>query len=134
MKTLKLILLLVSTMSVTAKIGPIDEDAPTEYWLAIAHANGIRVPVNKSLAAAYFQQAAILGHDPSQRNLGIMLGMGDGILKDKIEAYAWLKIASVNKDEVAREAILDLITNMTDHEIKKGLDRAVDILRKLTKS
>ena len=134
MKTLKLILLLVSTMSVTAKIGPIDEDAPTEYWLAIAHANGIRVPVNKSLAAAYFQQAAILGHAPSQRNLGIMLGMGDGILKDKIEAYAWLKIASVNKDEVAREAILDLITNMTDLEIKKGLDRAVDILRKLTKS
>ena len=134
MKTLKLILLLVSTMSVTAKIGPIDEDAPTEYWLAIAHANGIRVPVNKSLAAAYFQQAAILGHAPSQRNLGIMLGMGDGILKNKIEAYAWLKIASVNKDEVAREAILDLITNMTDLEIKKGLDRAVDILRKLTKS
>jgi TPR repeat protein len=133
-KTLKLILLLVSTMSVTAKIGPIDEDAPTEYWLAIAHANGIRVPVNKSLAAAYFQQAAILGHAPSQRNLGIMLGMGDGILKNKIEAYAWLKIASVNKDEVAREAILDLITNMTDLEIKKGLDRAVDILRKLTKS
>jgi hypothetical protein len=133
-KTLKLILLLVSTMSVTAKIGPIDEDAPTEYWLAIAHANGIRVPVNKSLAADYFQQAAILGHAPSQRNLGIMLGMGDGILKDKIEAYAWLKIASVNKDEVAREAILDLITNMTDLEIKKGLDRAVDILRKLTKS
>jgi hypothetical protein len=133
-KTLKLILLLFSTMSVKAKIGPIDEDAPTEYWLAIAHANGIRVPVNKSLAAAYFQQAAILGHAPSQRNLGIMLGMGDGILKNKIEAYAWLKIASVNKDEVAREAILDLITNMTDLEIKKGLDRAVDILRKLTKS
>ena len=53
-------------------------------------------------------------------------------MKDKVEAYAWLKIASVNQDKVAREAILDLITNMTDLEIKKGLYRAVEILRKLT--
>jgi len=133
-KTLKLILLLVSTMSVAAKLDPNDSDAPTEYWLAIAHANGIRVPVNKSLAAAYFQQAAILGHAPSQRNLGIMLGLGDGILKDKIEAYAWLKIASVNQDKVAGEALVDLSNNLSALEIKKGLDRAVEILRKLTKS
>ena len=134
MKTLKLILLLVSTMPVAARLDPIDENEPTEYWLAIAHANGIRVPVNKSLAAAYFQQAAILGHAPSQRNLGIMLGLGDGILKDKIEAYAWLKIASVNQDKVAGEAIVDLRNHMASHEIKKGLDRAVEILTKLTKS
>ena len=134
MKTLKLILLLISTMCVAAKLDPNDSDAPTEYWLAIAHANGIRVPVNKSLAAAYFQQAAILGHAPSQRNLGIMLGLGDGILKDKIEAYAWLKIASVNQDKVAGEALVDLSNNLSALEIKKGLDRAVEILRKLTKS
>lgn len=121
-------------MSLAAKLDPIDENAPTEYWLAIAHANGIRVPVNKSLAAAYFQQAAILGHAPSQRNLGIMLGLGDGILKDKIEAYAWLKIASVNQDKVAGEALVDLSNNLSAPEIKKGLDRAVEILTKLTKS
>ena len=57
------------------------------------------------VAAHYFEKAARMGHGPSQRNLGIMSGMGDGIEKDIPSAYAWLRIATVNKDPVAPESL-----------------------------
>ena len=94
-----------------------EEDAPCEYWLAIDYANGIEVAENKGVAASLFLEAAEIGHGPSQRNLGIMLGIGDGIPKNNIEAYAWLQIASVNQDKVAKEAIKDLKDNLSKKEI-----------------
>ena len=98
-----------------------------------AYANGIEVAENKSVAASYFLEAAEIGHGPSQRNLGIMLGLGDGIPKNKVEAYAWLQIASVNKDEVAKEAFKDLKDNLSQEEIDAGKKRVLQILERLSK-
>ena len=105
------------------------EEAPHEYWLAIAYANGIEVDEDKRLAAAYFYEAARMGHAASQRNLGIMLGLGDGIPKDSVEAYAWLKIAMVNRDSVAGEALKDLASNINALTVKLGNERALEILK-----
>ena len=112
-------------------LSALDENAPREYWLAIAYANGIRVEKNMQIAADYFKKAARMGHGPSQRNLGIMSGMGDGIKKDISLAYAWLRIATVNKDPVAPKALKDLTQGMTAKQIELGHERAVTILRKV---
>ena len=70
-----------------------------------------------------------MGHAASQRNLGIMMGLGDGIPKDSVEAYAWLKIATVNRDSVAREALNDLERNINASTVKLGNERAIEIIK-----
>jgi hypothetical protein len=57
--------------------------------------------------------------------------MGDGIEKDIPSAYAWLRIATVNKDPIAPEALKDLTQGMTARQIELGHERAVTILRKV---
>ena len=133
MKIMIIFLFLTQTLLALSEGNSGEEEAPREYWLAIAYANGIEVAENKSVAASYFLEAAEIGHGPSQRNLGIMLGLGDGITKNKVEAYAWLQIASVNKDEVAKEAFKDLKDNLSQGEIDAGKNRALQILERLSK-
>lgn len=112
-------------------LSALDDNAPREYWVAIAYANGIKVEKDMKVAAHYFEKAARMGHGPSQRNLGIIKGMGDGIEKDIPSAYAWLRIATVNKDPIAPEALKDLTQGMTARQIELGHERAVTILRKV---
>ena len=133
MKIMIIFLFLTQTLLALSQSNSGEEEAPSEYWLAIAYANGIEVAENKSVAASYFLEAAEIGHGPSQRNLGIMLGLGDGIPKNKVEAYAWLQIASLNKDEVAKEAFKDLKDNLSQEEIDAGKNRALQILERLSK-
>jgi len=108
-----------------------EPDSPDEYWLGIAYANGIDVEQNKIKAAMFFKIAGLLGHGPSQRNLGIMHGLGDGIPENFILAYAWLSIASINKDEVAPLAREDICKNMTEKEKNMGRQKALEILQLL---
>ena len=112
-------------------VSALDENAPREYWVAIAYTNGIKVEKDMKVAAHYFEKAAKMGHGPSQRNRGIMSGMSDGIKKDIPLAYAWLRIATVNKDPVAPKALKDLTQGMTAKQIELGHERAVTILRKV---
>ena len=133
MKIMIIFLFLTQTLLALSGGNSGEEEAPREYWLAIAYANGIEVAENKGVAASYFLEAAEIGHGPSQRNVGIMLGLGDGIPKNKVEAYAWLQIASVNKDEVAKEAFKDLKDNLSQEEIDAGKNRALQILERLSK-
>ena len=112
-------------------LSALDENAPREYWLAIAYANGIRVEKNMQIAAVYFEKAARMGHGPSQRNLGIMSGMGDGIKKDIPLAYAWLSIATVNKDPVAPKALKDLVQGMSAQQIDRGEKKSLSMLNEL---
>ena len=105
-----------------------EPDSPDEYWLGIAYANGIDVEKNKTKAAMFFKIAGLLGHGPSQRNLGIMHGLGDGVEMDCIQAFAWLLIAQINKDTVAPMALEDLAEDMNASEISAGRELASDIL------
>ena len=125
-------LLFVIVEDENSSVSGIDNDAPREYWLAIAYANGIEVEENKKVAASYFLKAAEIGHGPSQRNLGIMLGLGDGVPKNKIEGFAWLKIASVNNDKAAKEAIEYLENNISKEDMNAGKSRAIQILKRLS--
>ncbi|MDG1326475.1 MAG: hypothetical protein P8P49_11985 [Opitutales bacterium] len=112
-------------------LSALDENAPREYWLAIAYANGIRVEKNMQIAADYFQKAARMAHGTSQRNLGIMKLMGDDIEKDIPSAYAWLRIATVNKEPIAPEVLKDLTQGTSARKIELGHERNVSILSKV---
>ena len=109
----------------------LDENAPREYWVAIAYTNGIKVEKDMKVAAHYFEKAAKMGHGPSQRNLGIMSGMGDGIKKDISLAYAWLRIATVNKDPVAPKALKDLVQGMSPQQKDRAEKKSVSMLNEL---
>ena len=112
----------------------IEENGPEEYFLAIAFANGIEVPRNKKLAAHYFEKAALIGHGPSQRNLGIMNCLGDGIEKNSILGYAWLLIATTNKDEVAPRIVAELNEILTSIQINGAKEKATKILDSIVKN
>ena len=101
---------------------------PDGYWLGLAYANGINVEQNKTTAAMFFKISGLLGHGPSQRNLGIMHGLGDGVELDRVQAFAWLLIAQTNKDTEAPMALKDLAEDMNASEIIAGRKLASDIL------
>lgn len=45
-------------------------------------------------AVAHFRDAARYGDKPSQAMLALMLWNGDGIETDRVQAYAWIDLAS----------------------------------------
>ena len=53
-------------------------------------------------AASWFRKAAEGGHADAQRNLARCYQFGDGIEVDNVQAVAWLNLAAVQKDDLAR--------------------------------
>jgi TPR repeat protein len=53
-------------------------------------------------AVSWFRKAAEQGHADAQRNLALCYQNGDGIEVDLVQAFAWLQLAAVQKEELAR--------------------------------
>lgn len=57
------------------------------------------VPQNSQLAAKWYLHAALLGHVPAQRELGVLYSKGVGVPINLEEAYSWLNLASVEDED-----------------------------------
>jgi len=78
-------------------------------------------------AMAEFKRSAVLGHKPSQYNLGIMYLHGEGTEKNLIEAFAWFAIAAAD-NEAARASARDHVMSLLD---EKNKDIAIDRMQSL---
>jgi hypothetical protein len=54
-----------------------------------------------SMAAAYFERAAVMGHAPAQRVLGVMCLDGDQVERDQAKGAKWLEAAAEQGDPQA---------------------------------
>jgi len=80
-------------------------------------------------AMAEFKRSAVLGHKPSQFNVGIMYLHGEGTPVDVVEAYAWLALSATDKDD-KRVNVRDMVMGKMDEKQK---DAAIDRMSSLFK-
>lgn len=87
------------------------------------------LPKSLSKAAKYYRMAARQNHAPSQHNLGVLLLKGQGVERNRAEAYAWFQLASQQGYRAAAEAIVTLKPHLSPEEIHEA-DRLVTELSK----
>lgn len=81
-------------------------------------------------AARHWMALAAKGHAPAQYNVGRMLYYGQGVRRDRIEAYKWFLIASKNGIRRSADAARILGERMTRREIIEATVRARDWQRR----
>jgi TPR repeat protein len=77
-------------------------------------------------AARHWMSLATKGHPPAQYNVGRMLFYGQGMRRDRIEAYKWFLIANENGVRRSAAAIRLVGDRMTRREIVEATIRARD--------
>ncbi|MBH54249.1 MAG: hypothetical protein CMI18_07865 [Opitutaceae bacterium] len=95
-------------------------DAWAQFTLGIAYAIGRGVPQDDKAAINWYKKAAEQGHADSQAGLGLInWEYGNGIVEDKVQAYAWLNIAASNDDKW-KETKSELAQKMTIEQIAEA--------------
>ena len=95
-------------------------DAWAQFTLGIAYATGRGVPQDDKVAVKWYKKAAEQGHADAQAGLGLISWeYGNGIVEDKVQAYAWLNIAAANDDKW-KETKSELAQKMTIEQIAKA--------------
>lgn len=77
-------------------------------------------------AARHWLDLAERGHGPAQYNIGRMHYYGQGVVRDRIEAYKWFLIAGENGVERSHAAARILGDRMTSREVAEATLRARD--------
>lgn len=92
--------------------------AHADFTAALSHYNDKQYDI----AMTEFRRSAVLGHKPSQFNIGVMYFRGEGVKQDFIESYAWLAISATDGN-AARVQIRDTVMSKMDEQQK---DAAID--------
>jgi S1-C subfamily serine protease len=71
-----------------------DGNADAQFTVAVMHDVGQHVAVDKKEAAEWYRRAANQGHPSGQLRLAGMLFDGDGVRRDRREAYMWALLAA----------------------------------------
>lgn len=82
-------------------------------------------------AAKWFRTAALGGVPMAQYNYAVMCQFGEGVTKDPVEAYAWLKVASASKYDLAVEQIKLRELQLSPDEKTRANERAGKIFKEL---
>ena len=94
-------------------------------FIVLDHANAKRVNPNPELRVQQYISDAKKGHAGAQFLVGEIYYNGYSIQKNKQEAYAWYKVAAIQKEPKAREALEKIRNEMTVAEVE-----AAEILAK----
>jgi len=105
-------------------------NAFAQFNLGLMHTSGIGVEIDLNKSAKLYEAAAFSGYNAAQRNLGILKNMREKNTYDQTEAYAWLLIASINKDSYAPAIFRGLASAMSPEEIDAGRKKATQFLEK----
>jgi hypothetical protein len=100
-------------------------DMIAEYNIGVMYDYGKGAPQNDAIAFRLYTAAASHGMCTAMNNLGVSYSMGKGISKDLIQAYKWLRLASVNcsaaKDRTnSTNALGTLVPYMTQSQAIQG--------------
>jgi len=68
-------------------------------------------------AVNWYRKAADLGYAKAMSNLGVKYALGEGVVQDDIEAYAWLSTAAAFGDKKASE-LRDLLARRLTPEAR----------------
>lgn len=83
--------------------------------------------MDRSLVAATFLRAALLGSRPSQLKVAQLYQEGVGFIRDLTEAYAWFNICAAHGNVEAERSRESLATIMSQAEITKAQQRSQEL-------
>lgn len=75
-------------------------------------------------AAGLLRQSALQGFAPAQSSLAVLYLVGQGVPKDRIEAYAWLLLAAKQGEWEAVKREADLRRELSDGELARARELA----------
>lgn len=95
--------------------------------LGIMAENGQGLPQDTSAAMQWFRRGAIAGNAKAQSNLGRLLGPLSGDQPTRIEAIAWLIVASGNGEITASKLIEESLPGFKQGEFEQAKLKAVEL-------
>lgn len=84
------------------------------------HVKGISEEESFEKAAELYKKASERGHYPSQSRLGYLYSIGKGVVKDRVQAYLWLTLASQHGIGTALDALESVVEKMSSEEKSAG--------------
>lgn len=91
-----------------------------QYLLGVMYLDGSGASKNYKESVKWSTLAAEQGHAGAQNNLGIMYREGAGVPKDFVAAYMWFNLALPAGDDITKENILGLESEMTPQQIEEA--------------
>jgi len=95
-------------------------NAVSQYYLGGYYRKGEMLPQDDKQAAYLYAKAAKQGLAIAQSALGLMYYLGTGVLKDIVEAYAWLNVAAVQGNKFASILRDEFGMEMTPSQLDKA--------------
>jgi hypothetical protein len=112
-----------------------NESEENTYYIAKMYYFGKGVQKDPTIAATWYLKSAILGNAMAQFNIGVMYHNGDGLIKNRVKAYAWMNLAAAQVYDNSIKARDELEKELTQEELieaqkmasnwKKGSDLSV---------
>ncbi len=102
--------------------------------LGVRYLHGNGVQKDTLLAVNWFKAGAIQGDGPSQMFLADCYALGEGVLKNEVEAYAYYNLASMSylsatgANDYPRKELAKLEAKISRDEIAAGQRRAVELM------
>ena len=104
-------------------------NAAAQFALGTRYANGEDVKQDYSEAARWFTRAAEQGHTMAESILSAYYWQGRGVRQDLTKAYFWLLIAQAGGDQVGRERVAFLASQMAPSQLAAAKAQADQWLR-----
>ncbi len=97
-------------------------DPNAQFNLAVLLSNdNLEIEKDVERAVKLYRAAAENGHYPSQARLGHMYSIGQGVKKDRIQAYVWLSLAAQHGIGTALNALEAIANQMSSEEKAEAL-------------
>ena len=97
------------------------DDVHALFNLGVVYSGDKYASADKERAAACYRRAAECGHYPSQSRLGYMYASGQGVTKDRVQAYLWLTLAAQHGIGTALNALNSVVEAMSADEKQEGM-------------
>jgi len=101
-----------------------------QNFLGVMNEMGLGMPADTAAAQQWYRKAALQGHLRAQANLGILLNPLAENKATRIEALAWLVLASDQNEITAEKSLQDVMLGLKAGELDEARKRAAE-LRKL---
>ncbi len=103
------------------------------YWLGTLYTMGQGVKISHTKAAYWYIKAARAGHATAQLHSARLYSRGIGVKKNIITAYAWAKLATLQRASRARQNWLYIQKPMTIQQRRRGDLLAKQLAKHYTK-
>ena len=115
------------------KIAAAADIAAAQNILGMMSDFGWGIPADKVMAEQWFRKAALQGDLKAQANLGTILGPLSEVKETRIEALAWLMLASDQGEITAKKELEDTVAGLKEGELEAARMQAIELKKLLKK-